>query len=53
MAAHSQVHARLTPLLSPSYVPIKVDYSDMYDVLAFFIGTPDGQGGHDSLAEKR
>ncbi|GAA5866861.1 hypothetical protein JCM1840_004292 [Sporobolomyces johnsonii] len=34
------------------YVPIKVDYSDVYDVMAFFVGTPDGQGGHDSLAEK-
>lgn len=40
----------LTHLLS--YVPIKVDYTDIYDVLAFFIGTPDGQGGHDSIAEK-
>lgn len=37
---------------SRSYVPIKVDYSDLYDTLAFFIGTPEGQGGHDSLAEK-
>ncbi|KAK4703500.1 hypothetical protein P7C70_g2716, partial [Phenoliferia sp. Uapishka_3] len=34
------------------YVPVKVDYSDLYDILAFFIGTPDGQGGHDSVAEK-
>ncbi|GAA5925127.1 uncharacterized protein JCM15063_004929 [Sporobolomyces koalae] len=34
------------------YVPLKVDYSDLYDIMAFFIGTPDGQGGHDSLAEK-
>ncbi|BGP32303.1 hypothetical protein JCM10296v2_004084 [Rhodotorula toruloides] len=34
------------------YVPIKVDYSDVYDTMAFFVGTPDGQGGHDSMAEK-
>ncbi|BGP48291.1 hypothetical protein JCM10450v2_004163 [Rhodotorula kratochvilovae] len=34
------------------YVPVKVDYSDVYDIMAFFVGTPDGQGGHDSLAEK-
>ncbi|GAA5979776.1 hypothetical protein JCM5350_002045 [Sporobolomyces pararoseus] len=34
------------------YVPLKIDYSDLYDIMAFFIGTPDGQGGHDSLAEK-
>ena len=37
---------------SHSYVPIKVDYSDLYDTMAFFIGTPDGQGSHDSIAEK-
>jgi hypothetical protein len=35
-----------------SYIPLKIDYSDLYDIMAFFIGTPDGQGGHDSLAEK-
>ncbi|BGP16397.1 hypothetical protein JCM10213_004046 [Rhodosporidiobolus nylandii] len=34
------------------YVPIKIDYSDVYDVMAFFVGTPDGQGGHDSVAER-
>lgn len=40
-------------LLTPcSYVPIKIDYSDIYDVMAFFVGTPDGQGGHDSIAER-
>jgi hypothetical protein len=35
-----------------SYVPIKVDYSDVYDVMAFFVGMPNGQGSHDSLAQK-
>ncbi|KAH7341008.1 hypothetical protein B0J17DRAFT_653701 [Rhizoctonia solani] len=34
------------------YVPIQVDYSDLYDTLAFFAGTPDGLLGHDHLAEK-
>ncbi|GAA5885978.1 hypothetical protein JCM6882_004220 [Rhodosporidiobolus microsporus] len=34
------------------YVPTKVDYSDVYDIMSFFVGTPDGQGGHDSVAEK-
>ncbi|KWU47161.1 glycosyltransferase family 90 protein [Rhodotorula sp. JG-1b] len=34
------------------YVPIKVDYSDVYDVMAFFVGMPNGQGSHDSLAQK-
>lgn len=35
-----------------SYVPIKIDYSDIYDTMAYFVGTPEGQGGHDSIAEK-
>jgi len=34
------------------YVPLKIDYTDLYDILAFFIGTPDGKGGHDALGEK-
>ena len=39
-------------VLYRSYVPIKVDYSDVYDVMAFFVGMPNGQGSHDSLAQK-
>ncbi|KAK4053925.1 hypothetical protein OIO90_003762 [Microbotryomycetes sp. JL221] len=34
------------------YVPVKIDYSDLYDIMTYFIGTPDGQGGHDSVAER-
>jgi len=34
------------------YVPVKLDYGDIYDVLAFFRGLPDGTPGHDDLAEK-
>lgn len=38
------------------YIPIKVDYSDLYDVMAFFVGKPsdDGTivGAHDALAQK-
>ncbi|GAA5910466.1 hypothetical protein JCM8208_004485 [Rhodotorula glutinis] len=34
------------------YIPVKVDYSDVYDIMAFFVGMPDGSGGHDSLGEK-
>ncbi|GAA6036975.1 hypothetical protein JCM8097_005487 [Rhodosporidiobolus ruineniae] len=36
------------------YVPIKLDYSDLYNVLAFFDGGLDEQrtGNHDALAEK-
>ena len=35
------------------YVPIKVDYSDLYDVMAFFTGNPeDGRGSHTEMAER-
>jgi len=34
------------------YVPVKLDYGDIYDVLAFFRGLPDGTPGHEELAEK-
>jgi hypothetical protein len=35
------------------YIPIQVDYSDLWDVLAFFRGQPgDGFGAHDDLAEE-
>ncbi|ORY33787.1 glycosyl transferase family 90-domain-containing protein [Naematelia encephala] len=35
------------------YVPIKLDYSDMYDILAFFNGSPDGSApGRDDLAKE-
>jgi hypothetical protein len=40
----------LTDRLPCSYIPIKLDYSDLYDVAAFFIGLPDGSGAHDELA---
>lgn len=35
-----------------SYVPIKVDYSDLYDAMTFFRGGPDGNNGHDELGKK-
>ncbi|WWD04614.1 hypothetical protein V865_002685 [Kwoniella europaea PYCC6329] len=35
------------------YIPCKIDYSDLYDIMAFFAGPPDGRkGGHDELAQK-
>ncbi|KAM0791268.1 hypothetical protein ACM66B_005744 [Microbotryomycetes sp. NB124-2] len=34
------------------YVPVKVDYSDLYDVMTFFRGGPDGKNDHDDLARK-
>ncbi|KPV74647.1 glycosyltransferase family 90 protein [Rhodotorula graminis WP1] len=41
---------RIQPWLH--YVPVKVDYSDLYDIMTFFRGTPDGKGAHDELAKK-
>ncbi|ODN95887.1 hypothetical protein L198_04506 [Cryptococcus wingfieldii CBS 7118] len=39
----------LTPWVH--YVPSKVDNSDLYDIMVFFVGTPDGSSpGHDDLA---
>jgi hypothetical protein len=35
-----------------SYVPVKVDYTDLYDIMTFFRGTPDGLGSHEELAAK-
>ncbi|GAA5880142.1 hypothetical protein JCM16303_001228 [Sporobolomyces ruberrimus] len=35
------------------YVPLKVDYTDLFPILAFFQGSPyDGTGAHEELAEK-
>ena len=34
------------------YVPVKIDYSDLYDVMTFFVGTPGGKGSHDEIASK-
>lgn len=34
------------------FVPVKMDYTDLYDILYFFHGAKDGAGAHDDLAEK-
>lgn len=34
------------------YVPIKVDYSDLYDAVAFFNGDTEGNPGEDDLAQE-
>lgn len=39
-------------VLQNSYVPVKIDYSDVYDIMTYFVGTPDGRGSHDSVAER-
>lgn len=38
--------------LGNSYVPLKIDYTDLYDLMAFFSGDLDGNGGHDELAKQ-
>jgi hypothetical protein len=34
------------------YVPIQLDLSDLHDVLIFFRGDGNGEGGHDDLARR-
>ncbi|BEI82977.1 hypothetical protein CcaverHIS002_0308450 [Cutaneotrichosporon cavernicola] len=35
-----------------AYVPVKMDYSDLYSVLAFFRGSLSGRGSHDEVARR-
>ncbi|KAG2074475.1 hypothetical protein BDR04DRAFT_1093212 [Suillus decipiens] len=41
---------RLAPWVH--YIPIQIDYSDLYDTLLFFRGDPSGHGAHEDLAKK-
>ncbi|KAL1682640.1 glycosyltransferase family 90 protein [Schizophyllum commune] len=41
---------RIQPWLH--YVPVQLDFTDLYDALAFFRGDENGEGGHDDLARK-
>jgi hypothetical protein len=34
------------------YIPLKVDYTDLWDIMAFFSGDMNGQNGHDHLAKQ-
>ncbi|KLO20351.1 hypothetical protein SCHPADRAFT_816612 [Schizopora paradoxa] len=34
------------------YVPIQLDYSDLYDALLFFAGDMSGEGAHDEMAKR-
>ncbi|SCV72165.1 BQ2448_4859 [Microbotryum intermedium] len=43
-------HERIEPWVH--YVPVKLDYSDLYDIMTFFVGTPQAKGAHDALAQK-
>lgn len=55
MPPHSNpnIH-RFTDRLAPwvHYVPIQVDYSDLYDAIVFFRGDLAGRGAHEELAAK-
>ncbi|KAH8918392.1 glycosyltransferase family 90 protein [Atractiella rhizophila] len=41
---------RIQPWLH--FIPLKVDYSDLFDIMAFFNGDMDGKGGRDDMAKK-
>ncbi|KAG1741650.1 hypothetical protein EDB19DRAFT_704884 [Suillus lakei] len=45
---------RFTHRLAPwvHYIPIQLDYSDLYDALLFFRGDLSGNGAHEDLAKK-
>lgn len=44
-------HDWLTPWVH--FIPMQIDYSDLYDISAFFIGSPDGRvKGHDAHAQQ-
>ncbi|KAG8906215.1 F-actin-capping protein subunit alpha [Tulasnella sp. 403] len=34
------------------YIPVQHDYSDLYNVMSFFAGSPEGHGEHEDLAER-
>jgi len=34
------------------YIPVKVDYQDLYDIMAFFVGDLKGQNGHDEMGKQ-
>ncbi|BGP40375.1 hypothetical protein JCM10449v2_004337 [Rhodotorula kratochvilovae] len=34
------------------YIPLKVDYTDLFDIMAFFAGDLDGRNAHDALAKQ-
>ena len=35
-----------------SFIPVKIDYTDLHDILAFFIGDEKGERGRDDLGER-
>jgi hypothetical protein len=49
----TRIH-RFTDRLAPwvHYVPIQIDYSDLYDALVFFRGDLAGRGAHEDLASR-
>lgn len=45
---------RFTERLAPwvHYIPVQIDYSDLYDTLTFFRGNLDGEDAHEDMAKK-
>lgn len=35
-----------------SYIPVKIDYTDLFDIMAFFSGDLEGKNGHEEMAQK-
>ncbi len=46
------VHASIVFAAWVHFIPIQVDYSDMWDVMAYFRGGLDGEGAHDDQAKE-
>jgi hypothetical protein len=53
-ACRIKLYVRWTERSMPwvHFVPVKMDYSDLYDSLVFFNGLSDSPPGHDNLAER-
>lgn len=45
-------HLISLPSSPSSFVPVKVDYTDLYDIMAFFSGDLNHEHGHEELAKR-
>lgn len=46
-------HLQCQTLIRGPSQPMQLDYSDLYNIMAFFVGTPDGRHkGRDDLAKR-
>lgn len=39
-------------LLCHSYIPLRVDYTDLFDIMAFFTGDLEGRNAHPELGKQ-